>query len=444
MKIQNKILWLFIFFPFLLGAQETKPQTSDVYIELILDASGSMEEPISGKTKMEIAKDVLSRYAKKVNKEYNVGLRVYGNTKRKDCKDTHLMVDIAKDNRDQIISEIKNIDALSMTPIAYSLQKASEDLKPLKDKGTLGIVLVTDGQESCDMDPCQVAKDIIKSGLPIKINVVGFDIHNKEAHEQLKCIAKATGGTYVTSDNADSLYRMLEKAVEEAALSWNLKVNTPADLNYSVTVIDEKTGKVVVDKKMAYYHYLLAPGTYTIKVNTTPEYIEKGIQLSQTKQMVVKVKNMGKLKVKTLSDLNFFITVKDVSGTVVVTKKFASLRQDIPEGKYTVEVVSENGRIQWTKENVEIKENQLTELPMTGFGRIKIDTGRLGLICQVTLTHEKTRKVEINKNYTLPSFIVPVGTYTAQLENERNRQKFTLKNIEVKENQDTTVPHACQ
>ena len=70
-----------------------------------------------------------------------------------------------------------------------------------------------------------------------------------------------------------------------------------------------------------------------------------------------------------------------------------------------------------------IKENQLTELPMTGFGRIKMDTGRLGLVCQVTLTHEKTGKVEINKNYTLPSFIVPVGTYTAQLENERNRQK---------------------
>ncbi|MBI3017778.1 MAG: VWA domain-containing protein [Deltaproteobacteria bacterium] len=434
-----------LIFPFLLGAQEIKPQTSDVYIELILDASGSMEEQISGKTKMEIAKDVLSRYAKKVNQEYQVGLRVYGNTKRKDCKDTHLIVNIAKNNRDQIISEIKDIEPLSMTPIATSLQKASEDLKPLKDKGTLGIVLVTDGMESCDKNPCQVAKDIIKSGLPIKINVVGFDIHDKEAHEQLKCIAKATGGTYVTSDNADSLYKMLEKSVEEAArFHWNLKVETPSNLNYAVTVIDEKTGKVVLDKKLAYYSHLLPDGTYTIKVDTKPEYIEKGVQLTQAKQTIIKVKKMGVLKVKTLSDLNFYVTAKDTAGNVVINRKYAFNAYDLPEGIYTLEVVSENGRIHWTKNNVEVKENQRTEIPMAGYGWLKVDTGRLGLTCQVTLKYEPTGKTEVKDGYTSGAFIVPTGPYTAELYNERSRKKFTLKNLVVNENQNTTVPHVCQ
>ena len=126
----------------------------------------------------------------------------------------------------EITSEIKEVTALSMTPIGYSLQKAAEDLKPLKGKGTLGIVLVTDGQESCDVDPCKVAKEMIKSGLQLKVNVVGFDIQDQKAHDQLKCIAKATGGTYVTSNNADSLYKMLEKSVETVAkYDWNLRVN---------------------------------------------------------------------------------------------------------------------------------------------------------------------------------------------------------------------------
>ena len=76
-----------------------KAEQNDVYVELILDASGSMEEAISGKTKMQIAKDVLSKYAQAVNKEYNLGLRVYGNTKKRDCKDSHLIVPIAQNNR---------------------------------------------------------------------------------------------------------------------------------------------------------------------------------------------------------------------------------------------------------------------------------------------------------------------------------------------------------
>ena len=362
-KAKDLIVLSLVFLPLFVFAQEKA--SSDVTVELILDASGSMEEMISGKTKMQIAKAVLSKYAKNVNEKYNLGLRVYGNTKKRDCKDSHLIVPIAKNNRNQIISEIKDVTALSMTPIGYSLQKAAEDLKSLKDEGTMGIVLVTDGQESCNLDPCKVAKDIIKSGLQLKVNVIGFDIKDKQATDQLTCIAKATGGTYVTSDNADSLYKMLEKSVETVAkYDWNLRVEAPSSHeSYTFDAIDEKTGKTVLERQYVDRGYLLSDGVYTIKINTKPEYVEQHVKLSQTKQTIVRVKGRGAITGKAPnSHETFYMTVKNEAREVVI--KEGSLVYSsgylVPVGKYTVELTTRSGSVVKTKKDVVVEENELT------------------------------------------------------------------------------------
>ncbi len=436
----KKILIIFIY---VLSASLGRAEQADVYVELILDASGSMEEAISGKTKMQIAKDVLSKYAKNVNKDYNVGLRVYGNTKRKDCKDSHLIVPIAQNNRDQIMSEIKEVTALSMTPIGYSLQKAAEDLKPLKGKGTLGIVLVTDGQESCDLDPCKVAKEMIKSGLQLKVNVVGFDIKDKQSHEQLKCIANATGGTYVTSDNADSLYKMLEKSVEMVAqYNWNLRVEAPSShQTYYLDVLDEKTGKTVLEHQYANRGYLLPDGVYTIKVNMKPEYVEKNIRLSQTKQTIIKVKGFGKLVAEAMSGHeSIYITVKDSVGKEVVEKGYLySAGHLLPEGTYTVEFSTHKGPVLWTKKDVQIKTDQTTEIRMAGFGTLVADAiqGVEGIYITVK---DSVGKEVVEKGYTYSAgHLLPEGMYTVEFSTKRGPVLWTKKDVEIKADKTTEV-----
>ncbi|MBI3019197.1 MAG: VWA domain-containing protein [Deltaproteobacteria bacterium] len=432
-----------IVFIILMYALSASAERNDVYVELILDASGSMEEMIGGKTKMQIAKDVLSKYAKKVNQDYHLGLRVYGNTKRKDCKDSHLIVPIEKGNRDQIISEIKEVTALSMTPIGYSLKKAGEDLNPLKDKGTLGIVLVTDGQESCDLDPCKVANDLIKEGFQFKINVVGFDIKDKQAHDQLKCIANATGGTYVTSDNADSLYKMLEKSVETVAkYDWNLRVEAPSShQSYTLDVIDEKTGKKVLEHQSIHRSYLLPDGTYTIKVNTHPEYVEKNILLTQTKQTLVKIKSFGTLVVRAQEGHEtIYMTVKDAQGQVVVDRKpryFSGYL--LPEGIYTVELGTNKAAVLWTKKDVRIEPNKTTAVQMTGFGTLRVREPASKGTLYFTVKDALGKEVVTKGRMYFSGYLIPIGQYTVELVTRSGSVLETKKDVIVEENKLTTV-----
>ena len=106
-----------------------------------------------------------------------------------------------------------------MTPIASSLIKAGEELK--KAKGGSGIVLVTDGAESCHGDPAGVAAKLAAEfGVKFGINVIGFGIEAKEKSE-LASIAEKGHGKLLTVENASELASALQKVVAE-------KVATPA------------------------------------------------------------------------------------------------------------------------------------------------------------------------------------------------------------------------
>ena len=66
-------------------------------------------------------------------------------------------------------------------------------------------MLVSDGGDNCKPpDPCDVAKQISKGGIDLKIQAVGFQV-KQGARRQLQCIAEAGGGRYVDADNAQEL-----------------------------------------------------------------------------------------------------------------------------------------------------------------------------------------------------------------------------------------------
>lgn len=207
-------IFLFVFFSvhFIYGESV---QTS--YIEVILDASNSMNEVINGEKKMDTAKRVLSNLVEQWETEstgnIHIGLRVYGNnfdpTKTKEiaCQDTTLEVPISKNSAGDIKSKIYGIEAKGYTPIAYTLNEAIGDFTP---GNVNSVVLVSDGKESCDGNPCDVAKAYKENGLELKIHVIGFAVDD-ETQAQLKCIADATGGKYYTAGNAEDLKMVAEK-----------------------------------------------------------------------------------------------------------------------------------------------------------------------------------------------------------------------------------------
>jgi Ca-activated chloride channel homolog len=182
-------------------------------LELVLDSSGSMKEPdASGTSKISAAKRALNSVVDEMPAEAKVGMRVYGATvpgekSPKACRDSQQVVPVGPVDKPALKDAISKYEPFGWTPIAYSLRQAAADLG--KD-GERRILLVSDGEETCNPDPCAVAESIHDEGIDLRIDVVGLHVDGS-AERQLKCIAEAGGGIYYSAEDADDLAASLEQ-----------------------------------------------------------------------------------------------------------------------------------------------------------------------------------------------------------------------------------------
>jgi Mg-chelatase subunit ChlD len=183
-------------------------------VELILDASNSMWGQIQGKAKITIAKEVLVQIIKGLSDEMNVGLRLYGHryglNDNRACQDTELVTPIGLIDKKQLTDAVDAITPRGKTPLVYSVLEGIKDFKDLKG-GT--IVLISDGEESCDGEINSIAPAVKEAGLDLQVNIVGFDIKEIEARKQLESIAASTGGIYLDAKDSEQLLDSLEQTL---------------------------------------------------------------------------------------------------------------------------------------------------------------------------------------------------------------------------------------
>ncbi|WP_337236329.1 vWA domain-containing protein [Proteus faecis] len=110
--------------------------------------------------------------------------------------------------RSKLLSYIKRIEPDSGTPLAESIKRAGNLIKG-NNRDTI-IVLLSDGLESCDQDPCAAARTLKRAHPRAVINVV--DILGTGAGN---CVAQATGGKVFTARNANEVSLMTRKAIED-------------------------------------------------------------------------------------------------------------------------------------------------------------------------------------------------------------------------------------
>ncbi|MGH3486506.1 MAG: VWA domain-containing protein [Actinopolymorphaceae bacterium] len=201
---------------------------------LLFDSSGSMNEPdADGSTKIDAARTAFNALIPKLPSGGRVGLRVYGATVfgKSDpgaCTDSQLSVPIGPVDKPALTTAVAAFEPYGETPISYSLQQAAKDLGKT---GNRTILLVSDGEETCDPDPCATAKRIAGLGIDLKIDVVGFRV-DATARHQLRCIADAGSGTFYETDDAAnlaaSLYRLSIRAFRPFRVSGRAVTGTRA------------------------------------------------------------------------------------------------------------------------------------------------------------------------------------------------------------------------
>jgi len=180
---------------------------------IIFDASGSMWGQIDGVNKIVIARDALKSVVQRWNPAIPLGLTVYGHRTKGDCNDIETVIPIGPVNRQRMIETVMGIMPKGRTPIAKSLRRVADTLRGNEDPTT--IILISDGRESCDADPCATARALKREGINFVAHVVGFNVDAK-TDRQLACIAHATGGEYFSAKNAAALNNAIRVIAKKA------------------------------------------------------------------------------------------------------------------------------------------------------------------------------------------------------------------------------------
>ncbi|TLD68377.1 VWA domain-containing protein [Phragmitibacter flavus] len=192
-------------------AQDAPPATAAATANIIVfDASGSMWNKMESSTRIEIARRIMGQFLSGYDTAQPLGVIAYGHRKRGDCNDIEVIVPPGIINPAAVTSQINALIPKGKTPLAESLRRAAELIPNTAESAN--ILLITDGLETCDGDPCQVAADLIATGIKIRAHVVGFGLTEAEANT-LACITELTGGKLFNPSNGSELLDALQQSV---------------------------------------------------------------------------------------------------------------------------------------------------------------------------------------------------------------------------------------
>lgn len=233
-----------------LGRKTAKALRATLYV--ILDASGSMLQRIDGKQRIDIAKTTLKSIAELAQEQqHNLALRTFG--LRSDECHHELTLKIRRHLAAQAHRAIDKVTAVNLakTPIADSLLAAGNDLASIQGKKL--IVLLTDGEETCDGDPEAVLQSLRGTGMEVKMFVVAFALQDENLKQQFQQWAQLGGGRYYDAQNEAELQQAMHSAV-----SPRFEVRN-------------EFGEAVLNETVGSAKYPLPPGNYQLLLLDTDE-----------------------------------------------------------------------------------------------------------------------------------------------------------------------------
>ncbi|MGW0658982.1 FGLLP motif-containing membrane protein [Streptodolium elevatio] len=179
-------------------------------IILVVDTSDSMNEPTGNgqDTRLTEAKAALRSTIGSLADSDKVGLHEFSG----ECGDGgELLVEPATGNRGALRDEVDALQTNGRTPTPDAIRAAANEFP--KDSSEKVLILVSDGESSCDEDPCEVVVEVQQqAGIKFVAHTVGFQTSD-QANTELSCIADTTGGKYFAADDQQGITDSLEEAL---------------------------------------------------------------------------------------------------------------------------------------------------------------------------------------------------------------------------------------
>ena len=398
------LLYLFSVQSFSQNIKRLKEKTRILFI---FDASQSMNGKWEKSTKINVARNFLIEMIDSLEFESNVemALRVYGHQSSfppQDCEDTKLEVSFSPDNAGEIRQTLRYLNARGTTPIAYALSKAATDFPKSKELVRNIVVLITDGVEACDGNPCAVSEDLQKKGIILEPFIIGIGL-DKRFQESFECV-----GEFLEVDKEKNFGGTLNYVISQVLDKTSMQVNLldendkPTESNVPMTFYNHTSGKL----RYQYMHTLNSMGLpdtlfidplipYDITIHTLPKLHADSIRIAPGKHSIVGFKAVqGRLKVTSRrANLlkNLSCVVKKNENTINV--QAINYSQKYLIGSYNLELLT-LPRIKINDVKIKASETTVIEIPQPGLATvfkptygpcdlfIKID-GKMEWVCAI-------------------------------------------------------------
>jgi Ca-activated chloride channel homolog len=425
-------------------------------ILFMLDGSQSMSTKWGNMQKISVAKQVLSEIIDSLKDVPNVqmALRAYGHQDHytlNNCKDTKLEVGFRAKNQYLLQARLREIKPNGITPIAYSLGKAANDFPKDPDARNI-VIIITDGEESCDGDPCLVSRELQKKNLILKPFVIGLG-YQSELRTNLDCI-----GAYYEANTPKEFRRLMKNIVIRVLDKTSVQVelldifSNPTETDVMMSFFNPISGV----SQYNYYHTINQRGepdtldidpinNYDLIIHTIPPIVKKDLYFKANEHNVVKIPapqgylNMIMQNSNTRYNANIDCIIQEkTSGNTVHFQKINSKLKYLT-GNYDLEILS-LPRIKL--DNVVINQSETTTIQIPEPGLVTLNS-RIEIYGGIFRVNEnKTEKIyQLNDRILKESILLQPGYYIVVYRSKlrRNANASETKNFRVKSGESITL-----
>lgn len=282
---------------------------------LVFDSSGSMAALIDRQPKLDVARAIVADEVAGWAADQQVAVIAYGHRRKSDCKDIEVIRPLSTLDAGAIKGELSKLKSFGKTPITAALRKAAS----ITPEGSgADIILVSDGIETCNADPCALAAELRKANARLHVHVVGFGVTEDES-KALACIAEKGGGVYSDAKSPGELKTALEtteKAIVEAPKEELAVTPTPdpeptppappteAAVTFRLTggpvnalseaparwLVKDPAGQTVFDGESRSLDLKLLPGAYKVHVSVANASADTTVEVTNEPRKVYPVK----------------------------------------------------------------------------------------------------------------------------------------------------------
>lgn len=401
---------------------------------------------------MAAAKEVLTKSIESLRGVPNLelALRVYGHQSNvtntfQDCQDTKLEVAFGPANIDPIKNKIKGLQAKGATPIARSLEAAAADFPDTLARNF--IILITDGLESCDNDPCIVARKLRDKGVKVTPFVIGLGM-DLSYLDKFECI-----GSYTDAESKAAFENVLSNILSKALLNTTVQINLntvvgkPLETDVSMFLYEAGTPNL----KYTFVHTLNRKGLpdtlvldpslkYDLRVATVPEVLKNNIPIVPHTHNIIQVPaGQGQLKIT---------SVKSPEGTILPTRVLQnganqtlnvqqlSVIQKYLVGTYQLEILT----LPRTYREVQIEQSKLTSIDIPAAGQFVYQAPK-GIVAQLFYERNPGQwewVCDLNFNESKGNIKLQPGTFKVVYREKDQRsttytreKKFTITSLKI-------------